>query len=28
VQKYVEASETLLAASQQPQPAPRYTPRS
>jgi len=28
VHKYVEASETLLAASQQPQPAPRYTSRS
>jgi uncharacterized protein len=28
VQKYVEASETLLAASQQPEPAPRYTSRS
>ena len=28
LQKYVEASETLLAASQQPQPAPRYTSRS
>ena len=28
VQKFVEASETLLAASQQPLPAPRYTSRS
>jgi short-subunit dehydrogenase len=28
LQKYVEASETLLAASQQPQPAPRYTSHS
>ncbi|AXC09930.1 putative short-chain dehydrogenase [Acidisarcina polymorpha] len=28
LQKYVDASETLLAASQQPQPAPRYTSRS
>ena len=28
VQKYVEASEALFAAAQQPQPAPRYTSRS
>jgi short-subunit dehydrogenase len=28
VEKYVEASEALFAATQQPQPAPRYTSRS